>query len=199
MVRWIVIAIYIVLGIFLVGPLPGRIARRRNNPQTPAITLLGYLGLLLPLLWIVALIMSVWNFKSTATPSTATPSTATPEDAAVYFNKGVALEKVGRHKEAIAAYRSAVMARPDYAEAYKSMGKLMAQLGLHEEAIEAYRFADAANPADADAEAYFNSGLALENLGQHTEAADAYKQAISLDPDSELAQSVKLRLKDHGD
>ena len=189
MVRWIVIAIYIVLGIFLVGPLPGRIARRRNNPQTPAITLLGYLGLLLPLLWIVALIMSVWNFKSTATP----------EDADVYFNKGVALEKVGRHKEAIAAYRSAVMARPDYAEAYKSMGKLMAQLGLHEEAIEAYRFADAANPADADAEAYFNSGLALENLGQHTEAADAYKQAISLDPDSELAQSVKLRLKDHGD
>ena len=49
--------------LWLLGSLPGKIARSRNHPQAEAITVCGWLGLLLTggLLWVVAM---VWAYTS---------------------------------------------------------------------------------------------------------------------------------------
>ena len=59
----IVMAVLIVVVIWLVvllGPLPGKIARERGNPQADAIFVLGWIGLItLGVAWLVAL---VWAY-----------------------------------------------------------------------------------------------------------------------------------------
>lgn len=57
------IAASIGVAIFVLGKLPGDIAKKRSHPQTSAITVCGWLGILtFGLLWSVALI---WAYSST--------------------------------------------------------------------------------------------------------------------------------------
>lgn len=51
--------IVIILFIIFVHTMPGKIARKRNNPQAEAIEILSLLGLLLFPLWMMAL---VWSY-----------------------------------------------------------------------------------------------------------------------------------------
>ncbi len=48
-----------IVGLVWLGSLPGGIARRRGHPQTDAVTVLGWIGLLFVVLWPVAL---AWAF-----------------------------------------------------------------------------------------------------------------------------------------
>ena len=56
----IVLFILVTLGVALVvvlGPLPGKIAKQRNHPQTEAIQVMGWIGLItLGVPWLIALI-----------------------------------------------------------------------------------------------------------------------------------------------
>jgi len=56
----VVLFILVALGIALVvvlGPLPGKIARQRNHPQTDAIQVMGWIGFItLGIPWLIALI-----------------------------------------------------------------------------------------------------------------------------------------------
>ena len=56
----VVLFILVALGIALVvvlGPLPGKIAKQRNHPQTEAIQVMGWIGLItLGVPWLIALI-----------------------------------------------------------------------------------------------------------------------------------------------
>jgi hypothetical protein len=55
----LVILAALVIGLVLLGSLPGDIARKRGHPQADAITTLGWVGLLFIVLWPIAF---AWAF-----------------------------------------------------------------------------------------------------------------------------------------
>ncbi len=107
-----------------------------------------------------------------------------PDYAEAYRSMGKVMAQLGRHKEAIEAYRFADAANPDDAdaEAYFNMGLSLLKLsGGFAAAIDAYKKAIEIKPDYANA--YYNMGVALGGLGRHMEAIAAYKSAIAIDPD----------------
>ena len=66
-------------------------------------------------------------------------------------NTGSALSDLGRHEEAVEAYRQAVAVDPKFAYPYYDLGNALSDLGRHEEAVEAYRkFIDLADKKKDD-------------------------------------------------
>ncbi|MDI6704493.1 MAG: tetratricopeptide repeat protein, partial [bacterium] len=63
-----------------------------------------------------------------------------------WFNKGVELGKLRRHKEAIKAFEKAIEINPQYAEAWVNKGFCLGELGIDEEAIKAFEKAIEINP-----------------------------------------------------
>jgi hypothetical protein len=56
---FVVLLVIAVVLVANVGQLPGQIAQKRGHPQAAAINVTGWLGLVLPPLWLIALI---WAF-----------------------------------------------------------------------------------------------------------------------------------------
>jgi tetratricopeptide (TPR) repeat protein len=106
---------------------------------------------------------------------------ATQKNYSMYNNLGASYNALGRHPQAIEAYRQAIRIRPEYAEAYNNLGVAYNALGRYQEAIEAYRQAIRIRPQYADA--YNNLGAAYVDLGRYQEALEACQQAIKLKPD----------------
>ncbi|HET90452.1 MAG TPA: tetratricopeptide repeat protein, partial [Chloroflexi bacterium] len=88
---------------------------------------------------------------------------------------------LGRHDEALAAYRRAVELDPDYATPHNGLGNVYSDLGRHDEAIAAYHRAVELDPEDA----YPHNGLGTvyAALGRYDDAVAAFQRAIQLDPD----------------
>jgi len=76
-----------------------------------------------------------------------------PDDANAWYNRGLALGKLGRY----------------------------AELGQYAEAVVSFDKAIAINPDFA--EAWYNRGLALGELGRHAEAIASFDKAIAINPD----------------
>ncbi|WP_425615149.1 DUF3302 domain-containing protein [Anatilimnocola sp. NA78] len=54
---------FVIIGIVLIvwlGSLPGTIAESRQHPQTDAVRAAGWLGILLPPVWIIAFVWAMW-------------------------------------------------------------------------------------------------------------------------------------------
>jgi tetratricopeptide (TPR) repeat protein len=98
----------------------------------------------------------------------------------VHYNLGGALVALGRHEEAITAYRKAVALDPRFAEAYNHLGRSLAAQGRHDEAVESYRQAIALKPDDA--EALGNLAAAYHQLKRYEEAIGYFEQALALQP-----------------
>ncbi len=96
-----------------------------------------------------------------------------------WSNKGVALGKLGRHKEALVAFDSALKHKPDDAKAWSNRGVALEKLGRHEEALVA--FDSALNLKLDDAKTCSNRGVVLEKLGRHEEALVAFDRALKLE------------------
>jgi hypothetical protein len=65
---------FVVIGIILIvwlGSLPGTIAETRRHPQTDAVRTAGWLGILLPPLWFLAMIWAMWSGSSSKTAEVA--------------------------------------------------------------------------------------------------------------------------------
>ena len=77
-------------------------------------------------------------------------------------NKGIALEKLGRYEEAIAAYDAALVGKPDHANAYNNKGYALYTLGKYEAAVACFKKALAINPNHQNA--LNNRKLALAAL-----------------------------------
>ena len=110
---------------------------------------------------------------------------AEPDNNTAWFYLGLAYGRLGRHQEAIEAYREAVRIDPDYANVWYNLGLKYGELGRHPEAIEAYREAVRIDPDYGDA--WRDLGLAYERLGRWGEAIEADQEALRLDPDDALA------------
>jgi S1-C subfamily serine protease/Flp pilus assembly protein TadD len=104
-----------------------------------------------------------------------------PGDALAWASLALAYGEMGRHREAIEAYREALRLKPDYHDAWYNLGTSYERMGRYREAIEAFREALRLNPDDAGS--CCNLGVAYEKLGRHEEAIKVYREALRLKPD----------------
>jgi len=120
-----------------------------------------------------------------------------PNNAAGFYNMGIALQKQSKLEEAIEAYNKALSLKPEYAEAYYNMGIALQKQSKLEEAIEAYNKALSLKPNYVGA--YNNMGNSLQGQGKLDEAIASYNQALSLKPDyAEAYNNMGLTLKKKG-
>lgn len=116
--------------------------------------------------------------------------------AETYFRRGDTNYATGQHREAIAAYDTAIRLRPDFANAYVNRGLAKEKLGQHEAAIIDYSRAIELNPSLASP--YNNRGNAKSKLEQYFAAIEDLDTAVHLKPDYAIAYvnrgSAKSRL-----
>src|SRR5439155_1381265 len=86
------------------------------------------------------------------------------EDHVMWNNRGVALDGLGRHEDAIQAYTRAMQRNSAYEIAAYNLGNAFAQLGQFDEALVAYDRALAINPSYPDA--LYDKALVLARLGR---------------------------------
>ena len=98
-----------------------------------------------------------------------------------YNNLGVALASLGRHEDAIMAYRSALQITADSAAAYSNLGNAFRHLGLVDDAISSLERALELNPHYA--EGHNNMAVALMQAGDPAAAVASYSRALELKPD----------------
>ncbi len=112
-----------------------------------------------------------------------------PDDKKAWYNKGVALGKLGSFDEALKAYDKAIEIKKDKHEAWNNKGNALKMLGRFDEALKAY---DKAIEIKKDYhEAWYNKGAALDDLGRFDEALKAYDKAIKIKKDYHKAWNKK--------
>lgn len=102
-----------------------------------------------------------------------------PNSSANQFNLGIALQRAGRHTEAVNAYRRAAELEPD-ARRHRALASALFDVGRHDEALD---MADIALSVDRlDHLAYAVRAVILSRLGRHEEALASYREAHRLAP-----------------
>ncbi len=64
-----------IIGIVLLGSLPGNIATKRNHPQAEAVTVLGWVGLLFVIFWPIAFAWAFFRHPGQAMPNSGEAGT----------------------------------------------------------------------------------------------------------------------------
>jgi hypothetical protein len=105
---------------------------------------------------------------------------AEPNNASAWFGLGLACGKLGRHREAIAAYRECLRLEPDIAVTWYNLGHAYGDLRRYREAIGAYQEALRLNPDYT----HVWGGIALcyNILGNRSAALEAVKELRRYDP-----------------
>jgi len=116
--------------------------------------------------------------------------TLEPNDAACWYNLGVACLRLGRDAEAIEAYERARKLDPQHSDTEaeiafcrKRLGYAAHMQGRLEEAVALYR--QALSSDETDANTWFNLGTAYEGLGRVGAAEEAYARATAVNPANE--------------
>jgi tetratricopeptide (TPR) repeat protein len=100
--------------------------------------------------------------------------------ASSWKNKGVSLDELGRHEEAIACYDKALEIDPGDVNTWSNKGTALGALGRHQDAIACLDQALRLNPESAPA--WSNKGNALDSLGHYEEALGCFAKALQIDP-----------------
>jgi len=104
-----------------------------------------------------------------------------PDYHEAWYNRGIALDDLGRFEEVIASYDQALKFKPDYHLAWNNRGIALDDLGRFEEAIASYDQALKFKPDFH--QAWSNRGYALDELGCFEETITSYDQALKFKPD----------------
>ncbi len=104
-----------------------------------------------------------------------------PDDANTCIDTAIALQRAGRHAEALEKCTQAVSIAPQDVRAHHVMGFVLQTQGRCGEAVESYRRAVQLKPDFA--EAYDHLGVALSEQDRCDEAIDSHGKAIELAPD----------------
>jgi Tfp pilus assembly protein PilF len=104
---------------------------------------------------------------------------------------GVAYDRMGQLRQAMAAWKKALELQPDYPKTHTSIGLMYARAGNFEVASKEFRDTVSSDPDDA--EAHYNLGLALAKLGHLDEAGSELSEAVALNP-SYIDARVQLAL-----
>jgi Flp pilus assembly protein TadD len=105
----------------------------------------------------------------------------TPDDAELHFARGTALNALGQHARACAAFARALSLRPDHAASWLNMGNASADLDDMASAETLYRTAIRLDPALPEAHA--SLGYIPTMQGRLADAINACEAAIRLRPD----------------
>lgn len=103
-----------------------------------------------------------------------------------WFNYGMALQKRGKHAEAIAALLKAVELRPDFVAAQMNLGAFLLDAGEIQASVDHLLAAQKLDPRNLTV--FLNLGLALEKGGNLIDARRAYEEALEIDPQNAFAQ-----------
>jgi tetratricopeptide (TPR) repeat protein len=98
-----------------------------------------------------------------------------------WFILGYYYAEADLYKEAVDAFKQAIMIKPVFAEAHYNLGVAYSNLSMYREAIKFYQQAIRIKPDFA--EAHNNLGFIYDNLGMHREALECFNQAIKFKPD----------------
>jgi tetratricopeptide (TPR) repeat protein len=109
-----------------------------------------------------------------------------------WIQKGFALDRIGRSKEALACYDKALEIEPKNPGIMCLKGFAFNNLAEFEKSIECYDEVLKVNPEDAFS--WYQKGSALESLGRYIEAMECYDRALEIDPTDALIREKKLRL-----
>src|SRR6185436_12349251 len=111
-----------------------------------------------------------------------------PADADIRVHRGLALQQLGRHQEALddfvqalESYDRLLQFAPRYDEAWFRRGAALWLMGRFEESLASYVRALDCNPSRFSAA--FNIGTALLKLERYDQAFDAFERARALAPD----------------
>jgi tetratricopeptide (TPR) repeat protein len=105
--------------------------------------------------------------------------------AAAHVSLGNGLRDLGRPREAIASYDTALSLDPDHAQGWHNRGNALVDLGRYEAAITSFDKAISLRPDFA--EAYNGRGNALWKLKQPEQAVASYDRALALRRDLAVA------------
>jgi len=94
------------------------------------------------------------------------------------FNRGIALNDLGRHEEALVSYEHAIRLRPDFAEAWSNRGIALNDLKRYGDALASYVRAIEFKPDYV--EAWNNRGAVLVDLNRYEEALSSFDKSIEL-------------------
>ena len=89
--------------------------------------------------------------------------------------------ELGRHGEAVEAFREAIRVKPHRPLSHRGLGAALFAQGFFAEAEVAYREALRLRPDDA--QSHFNLWTVLEKQDKHAESEAAYREAIRVKPD----------------
>ncbi|MCK4266630.1 MAG: tetratricopeptide repeat protein [Thermoplasmata archaeon] len=115
-----------------------------------------------------------------------------------WFNRGVALEKIGQSDQAVECFDKALEGNPNDSWAWFNKGVSLHRLGSLAEALDCYSHALELSPNDPDL--LSNRGIALRTLGRADEALECYKKALKIDPmDSGIWSNMGVTYRALGD
>jgi tetratricopeptide (TPR) repeat protein len=131
--------------------------------------------------------------QSPAIPLNITINVTESNSAYVWYNKGIALNNLGKCDEAIKAFDKAIELNTIYEEAWNNKGIALSNMGKYDEAINAY---DEAIKLDQNFSwAWYNKCNALLSLGgRYNEAIKAIDSPVILNPSNEWAWIIKAQV-----
>lgn len=109
-----------------------------------------------------------------------------PYQAMAYSNFGLALQRMKRFDEALAAYDETLKIAPDHLPAINNRGNTLAEMRRFDEAIVFFQRALHLSPEWSEALA--SQGHALLGLGRYQEAVAQLDRALAIDPELETAR-----------
>jgi tetratricopeptide (TPR) repeat protein len=112
--------------------------------------------------------------------------TGAGEDATVWANYGVALERLGDPAGAERSYRKALELQPGNVRAHYNLGTLLASRGDRRQGIEHLETAARLDPDSRDA--LFNLGQALTEAGEPARALEIWDRLLKLSPQDPVAR-----------
>jgi predicted O-linked N-acetylglucosamine transferase (SPINDLY family) len=113
------------------------------------------------------------------------------------YNRGRALQDLGRFDEALQSYDAALAVAPDYAAALNNRGNVLRGLRRNDEALESYNRALAREPDNV--ETLYNRGnMQWQLFGNYAGAVRDLEKAASLNPDYDYVLGELFYLRLHG-
>jgi len=104
----------------------------------------------------------------------------TDNNSIAHCELGHALDRHGKHDEAIIHYFKALQINPNYAEAHNNLGYSLASQGKFKDAVYHYHEAQRIDPNDV--KAHNNLGTVLARQGNFEDAVYHFNQALQADP-----------------
>lgn len=103
-----------------------------------------------------------------------------PETPALQCNHGLALQRLGRMREALACFDRALEVKPDMVEAHLNRGNLLRDLGRFADAQTALRMALGIRPDMPEAQ--LSLGMLLKDMNQPAEAVSCFFHSLRSNP-----------------